>query len=664
MSPALLALALLAAPTAGTAALGLELFPVPGVYFPGDDQPNLIDPDFRAALGTEGQAYFATAFRRRFPQAAATISEANFRRTFAVSLQVARASRYAVSKADGSTDVLLPVTASIYFANVATGEVLYAATRTTLQPARLTPEEAASGSPRIRELFARTFQDVVDDLIGDAEVRFQPAVVSAKVAATWNGLAILSVGKGSGLLRGEALLGPGGQMLEVVSAADEYAVASSLGAPAEVGTTFTKFSNGTLLDVKKPRVLPLVELTPEGYPEAAVVQLFSDALGASAPISLVPVNPTHGAVLATLRTQIDLSSEVLARRQLPHYFARLRVPEPLVYERPTNLAYKTVRVTTSLAYADLVDGSGRVLFTAVGRDRIEEEITNGMALAPEARREVGVKNALLDLAKRFGATLRFERARLPVLSGGDQVVVKDPQGLLMPGATLRAYRSIGAVRDVPVEVWVPTWDLLVVEVGADTATAVPGLGTFGGAPPIEAGQLVMLDGVPSAGPRRLRFGDCGAEAENLGTIGLPDASRLAQLLFAAGSRLPFYASGLKGRVEALVRGGAGFAGDLRFPEPKVDYCVQPVLRIQTEPQKCDEMACADVARLVAGYRARGGSASGETRGKAALEARLTAGALPVATPAQDRATALRADLLDEFLKLSQSAAAALGEKKL
>ena len=663
MSGALLALLLLATPAAQPP--GLQLFPVQGVFFPSDDQPNRIDPDFREALGDAGRAYFAEAFRARFPQAAATISQANVRRTYAVSLQVARAARYAVPKADGNTDVLLPVTASLYFSNVATGEVLYAATRTTIQPAKLSPTEAAAGSAQVRGLFAQTFRSVVDDLLGDAAERFRPTVLSVKVAGAWKGLAVLSGGKADGLARGDELLGAGGGILQILSVASDYAVATGTKAgDFAVGESFTKFSNGTLADVRKHRVLPLVELTPDGYPEAAVVQLFSDALGANAPVALVPVNPTHGEVVRAIRTQIDLSGEKLLQRQLPNFFVRLRVPEPVMFERPTNLDFKTVRVTASLAYADLVDRSGRVLFTAVGRDRIEEEITGGMALAPAARREVGVKNALLDLAKVFGKTLKLESARLPVLAGGDQIVVKDAQGLLLPGASLRAYRAIGKVDGIAGEVWVPTWEVEVREVGADTATAAAVLPMIADAPAIQEGQLLMLDGVAHEGPRRLRFGDCAAQGENLGGPALPDATRLAQLLFAAGSRQPFYATGLKARVEALVRSGAGFAEDLRFTEPKVDYCVQPVFRVQPEPQKCDGTACADVAKLLAGYRIRAATAAGEVKAKTGLEARMTAAALPGATPGDTREAALRADLLDEFLKLSPSTAAAIGDKKL
>ena len=69
------------------AEVSYQLFPVRGVFYP-PDQPSLIDSDFRTALGPEEQGYFAKKFRERFPSAAQTISQENYRRTYAVSLQI------------------------------------------------------------------------------------------------------------------------------------------------------------------------------------------------------------------------------------------------------------------------------------------------------------------------------------------------------------------------------------------------------------------------------------------------------------------------------------------------------------------------------------------------------------------------------------------------
>src|SRR5262244_3515014 len=109
-------LLLLASTGLASADVRYELFPVGGVFFSDDAGSSLIDADFRSVLSREELHYFEERFRKRF-SAAKTISEANYRRTYAVSLQIARASRYRVEKIDGTVDLYAPVTASIYFTN-------------------------------------------------------------------------------------------------------------------------------------------------------------------------------------------------------------------------------------------------------------------------------------------------------------------------------------------------------------------------------------------------------------------------------------------------------------------------------------------------------------------------------------------------------------------
>jgi hypothetical protein len=660
-APALV-LALLAS-SAAQAAPGLQLYPVRGVFFPVDDTPGRVDADFRAAISAGEQPYFAAKFRERFPEAATTITEGTQRRTFAVSLQIARASRYTVKKANGTVDVYLPVTASLYFTNVMTGEVLYAATRTTIKTVTLMPAQARAGGEKTVALFADTFHDVVDDLVSDAKERFKPHTVSAKVVKVWSGLAVLGAGTDEGLARDDTLTDDKGDELKVLHAGPGYAVATAVLGAFERGASFSRVSNGTLAEIRRPRLLPLVEAAPAGFPEESLVQLFSDALGASAPVSLVPVNRTFAAVVRALSAQLDLSKEKLTQRELPGFFVRLHVPEPISYERATNLDYQTLRVTEALAYAEVVDRAGRVLYAAFGRDRTEDTITQGQALGLEARKEIAVKNALLALAKRFGAEFRLETARLELAEGGQHLAVKDEHGVLAAGASLRAYRSLGKVEGVTGEVLAPTWELEVAVPGEEVTELGAVLPVVNDAPAPQKGDVLIVEGASGVDARRKRFGPCG-EAEQLGPVELPGYTALAFNLFAAGFRAPFYARGLGARVEALVHGGTGFKEALAFAEPKVDYCVQPAYRITAVEPTCSESACAEVATIKLGYRARLATADGAVKATAGQETKMTAAALPRATSAEVRARALQGDLFDEVLKLAPAAAARLAKEKL
>jgi hypothetical protein len=651
------ALAGLAGPTSSAAAAeGFQLYPLRSVYYAAPAgaaaKSDLIDPDFRAAVGDAERAYFEEAFRKRFPDAAKELLAKGLRRTMAVSLQVARASRYTVKKADGTVDALLPVTASLYFTNVGNGEVLYAQTETLVAQAQLLPDQARAGAPKVKELFRDTYRELVDELVEGAGKRFKPLEITAKVRDRWNGYLVLDAGAEAGLQPGDSLLDDHQAELQVVSVAPRYAVAKVLLGPASEGP-WRKLFHGTLADVKKPRVLPVVDRVPAWFPESAAVQLFSDALGTHAPVSLVPVNPTFQAVLHELANRtVDFSSEKLHLRQLPAFFVRLHVPDPISFERTTNLSQKTLRVTETLAWAELVDESGRILFTALGRDTIEDEITEGMGLSLPARREVAVKNALLALAKEFAA-LKVDRLELPLSAKGGALTVQDDRGALAPGATVIAYRPTGKG-----DVIAPIAELSVAELSGATATLSVNLPLVDGVQPKD-GDRIVLDGVAARRATQRRLGPCG-EAENLGGPALPGLSDLALNRLAAGYAAPIYGRGLAAAVRGLVERGAGFEKDARLTEPPVDLCVLPVYKVDLLAPECNDQYCTDVATLGLSYRVKRG---GEVVAKNGLAQRLKARALPPGSSDAVRKAALQADLWKQLVEIAPAAAGGLTQQK-
>jgi hypothetical protein len=407
----------------------------------------------------------------------------------------------------------------------------------------------------------------------------------------------------------------------------------------------------------------VVDEAPPWFPQDALVQLFSDALGSSAPVSLVPVNRTFQGVLRTVMSSAaDVSQEKLRQRELPAFFVRLHVPEPIHYERTSNLAYKTLRVTETLAYAELVDEAGRILFTAVGRDRLEDEITEGQALPWPARREIAVKNALRALAREFAA-LRFDHLELPLSAKEGALTVRDDRGVLGPGAGVRAYRAIGKVSGVSGEVRVPVAELSVTEVSEGTAALAVALPLVAGAPPAGEGDRVILDGISARRATQRRFGPCG-EPENLGAVAFPGVADLALNRFAAGFAAPVYGRGLDAALGGLVRSGSGFKHDLQLAAPPAEYCVQAAYKVTLLPPECSGDTCTDLADVAFGFRIRKGTGGGEVLARPALSTRLKVRALPAGSSEAVRKAALAADLLDQILKLAPGAAGALSQQKL
>ena len=241
--------------------------------------------------------------------------------------------------------------------------------------------------------------------------------------------------------------------------------------------------------------------------------------------------------------------------------------------------------------------------------------------------------------------------------------VRDEYGILATGMMFYAYRNIGKVKGIASNVLVPTWEMEVVGSEGEVARVAPVLQMFDGAPSPDKGDVLQLDGARPGIARRKRFGPCG-NAEKLGAVALPEYEGVATNLFAASSRAPFYMADIASRRAALVRGGSGFKEDLKLAVPKLDYCVQPVYRIDTEERSCSDASCAQVARIKLTFRVRHGGPEGDVKARDADEFKMTASALPREVASATRDEALHIDILEQVLKLAPAVALRIAQEKL
>ncbi len=662
MAAFLLAASLISSSLAGSAA-GYQLFPVKGLFYPPATGPNLICDEFREAMSGDGGQHFESVFRQAFPDAAVTINDANKRRTFAVSLQVARASFYSVTKPHGVADIYLPMTASLYFTNVLTGEVLFDTTLTDIPLGSVLEAEVTDPAhARIKSLFAQYFGRLVDELVAKAREQFHPTAISTAVRMAWKGLAILDAGQDKGLAIDDCLDADNGDELRIISVGPSYAVARvELGA-FSTGERFARVSNSTLAEIRKPRVLVLVDQTPEGFPPEAMVQLFSDALGASSPVNLTPVNRTFADVLRTVATHAQVSQQELRQREVPDLFVRLSVLQPIMFEAPTEKAYRTRRVTTTFSLATVEDRSGRVLFATRGRDRVEDQIDYGFGLPPASRREIAIKNSLVDLAGRFDQGFRLKTIASVVTQSGDPLEVQDANGVLRPGGAVRIYRDLGHAGGSSDDVLVPVWEAEIEDSTAGRAQAKLSLPFVENAQPPDKGDVVIAEG-SDAHPAQEGVVACDGPPLSLGSVLIPGEGAVSLNLFASAFPGAFYSRALSKQVALLINAGCGFKTDLALTEPVTRWCVDPAYRVDVTRLICSGESCAEIAQVAVGFRLYEGSPAGALRLKRGMSTTLTSVPLPPNTPSEVRSAALAADLVEQVVQLAPLAGAQMLDQK-
>ncbi len=678
--PVLLSFAVLAAGLQA-ADSDVRYMPLRGLFY-DEGLTNSIDASFQLLNRAELGATFVQTFSEMYgptldpkPSRRSLILEA---RTFVVSMQISRASFYTVPKVNHTIDLFTPVSASIYFTNLATGEVVFTTAATYYQRATVGSSETLTPEMKTR-LFLKAVQGVIAELIKKAAQQYQPITLEATaIAYDKRGeikRIILNRGLDAGIAPGTNLKGDANQNVRVEYSARTYSIARSISdhdAASLIGVTLRARSGNktSITKIGKHPVMILVResrnVTP--IPNEMTRQLFADALGENAPMSVVHVNPMFQQVMDSAAQQVEdpqgaISMSDLLKRMPPRFFMILEVVENVGYELPTNLEYITKRVYRSKVIGQLVDATGRILYSTIGSDEISDQVTSEMTFDSEARREISLKNALVNLAETMSREVKERRTELPVTAVDEkQVILKDQSEVLFRGQKVQFYQRMRMPALAQETMLLPS-RLAKVERVDEGGTASASL--FGSdANPFKLsnadmeGEFAVADDWVRTNPSRASAAPakritmiCPGGADNLGTLRFDSIQPLSFALFATTFGLPVYDRGTADLLGAVIGPQSGFAKAAEIPEPPLnpDLCFQPVYRITATTPRCEaNKYCADGATVLFGVRLKKGA---DVVAKEAEQVNAVAAALPQTAKPEVRRAVLESDMLQHAIKL-------------
>lgn len=435
-------------------------------------------PEYREQL----RALLLSSVQSAFPRYVSdNISAKTRNQTWVVSAEVVRASRYMVNKG-ATTDIFLPLTVSLKFTNILSGEVLFSRSHTEIQPASFLAADLESDATKevLRKHYQELLKTSLENVIKEASQHFQPAQITTTVQKVWKGYVILDKGLDAGIGNNDELVQGDGSSIRVIHAEANYAVAILiLGKDIHKDAVFEKIATSTRNAVRKPKALLADIHVPAGYSKNLVEQLFSDNLGDAA-FTLIPINARFSQLSQAISQETELSQDHIAGldsgksandnfRPLPELFLRISVAEPLVYSITSSTGEVQHRVVESRVYGDMLDNTGRVVFATQAKDRIEENIPSGIGFDTESRIEVATKNALLELAKQFTGNVKFNRFSLKVDNTQDDTFeVIDSSGQLQIGAAIKVFRQVKAD---DVDALIPLWEARVEQRKGEVAIA-------------------------------------------------------------------------------------------------------------------------------------------------------------------------------------------------
>ncbi|GGY13865.1 hypothetical protein GCM10007386_50090 [Pseudoduganella dura] len=633
-----------------------RVYPVQGVFW--DEREPAIEQRFLRAQDIAGLSQqVRTALDNAFAGRTGELTQKTAGGTFAVSFHLTRMAQYATRKPDGNLEIRTPVTGSIYFTNVQTGEILFTQSDTNVALGLVAARDSAQVPAEVDKLYASALTALIAQLCSKAGQQFQPHAVEAKIAALQNGLMVLDGGYQQGIQSGDSLEDEQSNLIRIVYAGAGYAVAERVLVDSiKPGMVFRKYVVGKIDGRRRPRVAVVVDQAAAGFSREYLNRMFSEALGQQAPFTLVQVNPNFTNLLKTVAQHATLSTSSTAQRETPDLLIRLRVPDPIHYEAKTNLAFRTVRGFEANAYAELIDTTGRVLMATSGHDAQKIEVDNGFDMDPLARREIAVKNALLAVARQLGTVAEAQPDAAPVARvDANGIFVATPAKVYpqqAPGYLLRP--TTLAIGGKPVKLLFPMAEATTAQrEGAETRIA-PSLPFGEQRIPVVAGDVfetLQLGAVPKSAAA---FSLC-PDSETLGSVQTPQLENVASLALAQAMPGNFYAPEVRELADTMINPGTSFRDRIRWSVPPVTACIQLVQRVDATGEQCEEHCQQN---LTARYTMRVRE-NAQVTARVGLESKFRSSGYEKSTTLQAVNSLVRSDLIDEARKLLSAVAAKL-----
>lgn len=553
-----------------------------------------ITPSIRAQLQTSFEATLNQEFKNQVTQ---QILQTTKHKTYVASLEVLRAGEYFVEK-QSTTEVFTPVTLSFKLTNILTGEVLYSESLTQTQPIKVLTAYLNSKATKqqIMQQYQANVLALSAQLVKKAKADLQLSEIKTSVIDQWKSYLILDKGLNQGIGQNDELSSTDGDLIHVVYADSDYAVATPI-LVNNHAKQFSKLTSNVRHAVNKPKALVVDVATLQGESKDLVEQIFSDAIGDGAAFSLVPVNKRYSALAQSISEQTQLAqAEDINHRELPDLFIRLNILPTVAYVQPVGKITEQ-QVVHSEVYAEMLDRSGRVIHVAHASDEVKEVISDGMGFSLENRKEIVLKNALIKLGQEFKKGIKFTRSDLKVTAkDSNQVKIADSGQRLGVGNKIYIYNQQKISGRM---VSIPTWEATIISRNPNEAIAqldapISGRDNIS----VSSGDIVLIQNAQqTASDSTYSRAMCSfVDTEQVGDLTSSAFPTLTYYAFAEHSKYPFYATGgaLPGQMPfqasvSYMTQNAGFKQQLNFKPFVPSKCIQPVLKtkLKMDTAKCN-----------------------------------------------------------------------------
>lgn len=559
----------------------IVVYPVPTVFMSKEVQDNnkLFSEVYQQNRADFIKQY-VDIFSSIYKNTTNELSDKNKYKTFAAYINIPRVSENPYKRGD-VLDIYLPMTMSINFVNMATSELLFSYPLTEYSGFSTSLENSQNINyinGQISKAYIDNYKQLLNDVVTKSSGNFKPFVIEAKVKDSYRSLYVLDKGTTAGIAKGDLLVDGNDNQLSVIYSTLDYSVAKALIGKPAINSIFNKFANSTITQLKKPKVLFINDLGSEKY-----YNIFSTELGSNADFSLMTVDATFNKMIIDLASlNMTFSSKNAQNREVPDYFLKLYLTEPVYTRFPSNKDFYNTDKYSMLACGVIFDKSGRIVFSKCVDDEITDSVVSDMKFSQDERFEVLTKNTLNKLALAFQSEVKFKNLELNISkTDGEYIFINDKAGILNVGNTVSIFKKVKTEKG-GAEILIPTWEYKIISIDGENVECKPMYPVIDGLNFPSKSDKVLLTAITKADnhANMFKFLPDGMELKG-NQVKLDNFKDLAFASLASGMKSPisFDNVELAEQIKELNE-GYGFKKKIETPVNSSDLTIKPVYRIE------------------------------------------------------------------------------------
>lgn len=535
---------------------------------------------------------FIQEYKSNFANSIDEINDLNKYKTLVSYISIPRVSKYIDKRPNGDI-IYLPLTLSLSFVNIISGETIYSNSK-TIYGSTLTDDYQT-----ISNIYKENYNKAIDNLITESKANFHPFEIPVKVIDNYKNLYILDKGSESGIAEDDELFDENSNQLSIIYSTVGYSIGKNeFGYNIAPNTTFIKqANNGGINQIKKPKVLLINDVANE-----SIYDLLSSSLGEDSKINLLTINPTFNTMRSTvfkLNNLTSVENEQL-QRNLPDYFLYFTFTKPIKASITLNRTGLKNEYFNMMACGTIFDKSGKIVFSQCADETSDGRASNKQYGASDQDRiEILSKNLIDKLSEKINEQINFKEFEFKIKDiNNNEIILEDKTENLREGNSITLYKKIKANNN---EYLIPMYKYNVIEVSNGLAKCQFDFPYLDNADKPSKSNIAKSTIIVS--PNGSNFYQVSTDnmAMDGNEIELTNLDKFTLPILGAGLKKPLALDNsiITNKV-AMINNSAMFKTNLKISENNSDLIIKPIYKINLKKHKVEGYTQINTYKILAG----------------------------------------------------------------